>query len=149
MEQLKDTHRKFGQLKGQATILPTTAKKIRFMYSPKRNCAASALISTFMNLRAIYILPGSVHLLSCSRIGRPWEMGIYKSLTKTWVEELGTRRRSFLSGNIWLEFSVKCLFQLSSQELRDPVQKALCAEIQEIFVAVANDKFLRQISVDS
>ncbi len=40
-------------------------------YSPKRNCASLALISTVMYLCAIYVLPRSVHLFSFSRIGRP------------------------------------------------------------------------------
>ncbi len=59
-------------------------------------------ISTFMYLWAIYIFPGSVCLFCCSQIGRP-VLGIYKSFTDTWMEELGTRPCSFISGN-----SVQC-----------------------------------------
>jgi hypothetical protein len=39
-------------------------------------------ISTFMNLWAIYIFPGSVCLFCCSQIVRP-TLGIYESLTDT------------------------------------------------------------------
>jgi hypothetical protein len=53
-----------------------TAKKILVMYSQKRNCAATVPIFTCTYLRAIYILPQSVHLFSCSTTGRP-SVGIW------------------------------------------------------------------------
>jgi hypothetical protein len=63
-------------------------------------------IFKFMYLWAIYIFLGSVCLLCCSQ----WLiLGIYKSLTDTWMQELGTRPRrpqSFISGNTKTVFSV-------------------------------------------
>ncbi len=59
-------------------------------------------------LRAIYIFLESVHIFSCSRIGRPI-LRIYKSLTDTWIWKLGLTPRNSFSGNICFEFSVLCL----------------------------------------
>ncbi len=50
------------------------------MCSQKRNCKASIPISAFICLRAIDIFSESVHIFSCSRIGRP-TLGIHNSLT--------------------------------------------------------------------
>jgi hypothetical protein len=66
-------------------------------------------ISTFICLWAIYIhIPTIGSQMQCSKIGRP-TMGIYKSLTGTWMQKLGTRPRavSFLGifasifGSMW------------------------------------------------
>ncbi len=87
-----------------------TATKISFINSLSGNSAASAPISTFMCLWAIYVVPGSVYNLhiSSSSIGRPI-VGIYKSLTDAWMWKLGLRPRYSFSGNICFEISVFCL----------------------------------------
>ncbi len=86
----------------QKTTESFTATKILFMYSQKKNCAASGPISTFMYLW------GSVHIFSCSRIGRPI-MRLYKSLTDTWTWKSGLWPRNSFSGNICFNFLVLCL----------------------------------------
>jgi hypothetical protein len=50
----------------------------------------------------------SVRLFCCSKIGGPI-VGIYKSLTETWMWKLGTSPRSFISGEKyvnWILFAV-------------------------------------------
>jgi hypothetical protein len=54
------------------------------MYSFSGKWAALVPISTFFCLTATYIFPGSVHIIPCSRIGRPI-LEIYKSLTDTYM----------------------------------------------------------------
>ncbi len=51
---------------------------------------------------------------SCSRIGRPI-MGIYKSLTDTWMWKLGLRPHNSFSGKICFECSALCLCSAVTQ----------------------------------
>ncbi len=68
------------------------------MYSQKWKCSASIPIPTFMYLWAIYVFPGSVRLFGCSKIGR-LILGIYKTLTDTWVWKLGDKILQLCFGN--------------------------------------------------
>ncbi len=90
-----------------------TAKHIYFLRTIKvtlqrKLCAASVSISKCMCLWAIYMFLGSVHIFSCRSIGRPI-VGIYKSLTATWLWKLGERPRNPFLGNVCFKFSVLCL----------------------------------------
>ncbi len=66
------------------------------------------LVSNFhihVSLSDLYI-SRSVHLFYCNQIGKPI-VGIYQSLTDTWMWELGTRPRSFIYGNVCFEFATQ------------------------------------------
>ncbi len=61
-----------------------------------------------MCLWAMYIFQGSAHIFSCNRIGRPI-VGMYKSLTDTWMRKLRLRPRNSFTGNNCFKFSLLCL----------------------------------------
>ncbi len=79
------------------------------VFSFSGNSVASAPISTFMCLRAIYIFPGSVHIFHPAEKADPsWEY-IIRSQTCTWMWKLWLRPRYSFSGNICFKFSAFCL----------------------------------------
>jgi hypothetical protein len=90
-----------------------TATKIPFMYSFSGNSAASAPISTFVCLWAIYIVPGAVYIYPPAE--KAWPMvGWYKSHADAWMWKLGLRPRYSFSGNICFKISVFCLYSAAT-----------------------------------
>jgi|LakMenE18May11ns_1017448.scaffolds.fasta_scaffold9586978_1 hypothetical protein len=84
-----------------------TIPKIQNKYSQKGNCAVKVPIPTLMFLWAIYLFPQSVCLFCCRKIGGPI-LGIYRSLTDTWMWKLGLRPHNSFSGNTQIEISLQC-----------------------------------------
>ncbi len=91
--------------------------KIPFIYSFSGSWSPSVPLSTFMCLWAIYIFTGSVHIFSCTRIGRSI-VGINESLTDTWMSNLRLWPRNFFSGNICFKFSLLFLYSVRRILLR-------------------------------
>ncbi len=91
-----------------SAYLTYTAMKNPFMYSFSGNSATLALISTFMCLWAIYIIPGSVHIFPPAEKADPsWEY-----IIRSQTHECGNwdwDPRYFFSGNICFKFSAFCL----------------------------------------
>ncbi len=92
-----------------------TVPKIRSLHSQKWSLPPSSYIHVSVR---IYIFSGSVCLLSCSKISRPI-LGIYKSLTDTWVD--WTEATQFLS---W-EYIMGCSLQCTSAVHHRPFSKSL------------------------
>ncbi len=91
-----------------------TAKKIRFIYSQKLNCASS-FPTIFMYLWAIYISPRLVHLFFCSKISRPIVIIILIAhrFRNVGIGN-GTAQFHFWDFCICFEFSVQCLCSVAS-----------------------------------
>ncbi len=90
-----------------------------------------------VSVRDLYI-PGISPHISCSRIGKPI-VGIYKSITDTWMWKLGVWPSNSFSGNICLEFLVLCL--CSEAEMK----KRLYLRWPEVYQSKA---FLSQIRLN-
>ncbi len=85
-----------------------TATKVPFMYSRKGIVRPQSQFPHSC-VWVFYIFPGSIHIFSCSRIGKPI-VGIYKSYINTWTLKLGLRPHNSFYGNICFEFSVFAVF---------------------------------------
>ncbi len=80
-----------------------------YVFPEKKLCGFSPNFHIHVSVSDLYVcvLQGSVHIFSCSRI-RPI-VGMYKSLTDTWMWKLGLWPRNSFSRNICFEFPVLCL----------------------------------------
>ncbi len=96
--------------------LTYTAKKIPFMYSFYGNCEVSVPISTFIQYVCEWFVYSQDRSIYFPAGNRQIEMvGIYKSLTETWMRKLVLCPRNSFSGNICFKFSVLCLCSVLQQ----------------------------------
>ncbi len=78
-----------------------------YLFPEKELRGLSPYFHIHVSVRDSYI-PRIGHIFPCNRIGRQ-TVGIYKSLTDTWMWKLGLRPRKSFSGNFCFKFSVLCL----------------------------------------
>ncbi len=74
-----------------------------------RNIRFCLPVPKLIYLWEIYIFPGLVCLFFCSEICG-LILGIYKSLTDTWMWKLGLRPRNSQKRNTYMGFSLQCSF---------------------------------------
>ncbi len=96
-----------------------TVTKIPVMFSFSGNCGASIPISTTFTFceRLIQYIPRIGPNISCCRIGTSI-VGIYKSLTDTWLWKLRLWPSNSFSGNICCEFLVLVSLQCVPQKAK-------------------------------
>ncbi len=83
-----------------------------YVFPEKELRGLSSNFHIHVSVSDLNIFPGSVHIFSCSRIGRPM-VAIYKSLTDTWMWKLGRRPCNSFSGNICYDFSALSLCKVN------------------------------------
>ncbi len=87
--------------------------------------------------------------ISSSRKGRPI-VGIYNSLTDTWMWKLGLRPRYSFSGNICIKFSAFCLCSVAQWKLGDTAWPEWAAKVDELELTPQQDKVGRlQVQVNN
>jgi hypothetical protein len=98
----------FGTLERIGALQRHNTKKFK-TNNPRKRIARpqSQFPQSFMCMWAIYIFPRSVCLFCCRRICGPI-LGIYKSLTDTWMCKLGLTPRNSFSGNTYMGFPLQC-----------------------------------------
>ncbi len=91
-----------------------TVPKIGNKYFQKWNCAATFRIPTFMYLWAIYIMPQSVRLFDCGKIGGP---GLY-CINHSQIHECGNWERGRQVSFLGIRILDKCRLQCGSKSGR-------------------------------
>ncbi len=81
---------------------------------PRKGIARPQFFHLNVSVSDLYIPRIGPHIFSCSRIGRPI-VGIFESLTNTWMRILGPETAQFLFREICVKFSVLCLFSVNGK----------------------------------